>query len=423
VRCLGASLVLASCAARPDSAADGFVGPRPKNLVILSMDTLARDRTGPSVTPTLDALATSGVRLANHASCSNWTLQSVLCAQTGSNPLSLPYLAEITLDPEPRPLPSTLPSLLPEHFSVFASANAYFSSAWGTDAGYARSVYEEDASLIRLHTQAIELLEAGRGAGPWVYHLHAFEPHVPYAPPEAYLVGLEDLPPIAYDLASAPDHYDALVRWVAMSEAERANVLAHMELRYEAELRWLDDQLAEVLADLRGRGLLADALVVVWSDHGEGFFEHFNQGHAYALYGEETDAIALLWSETIVPAVIDAPTTHADLVPTVLDALGYAAPPGLDGLPARLVPADRPRTAFTAARSGVVQSAEVAGGRLHYWWSGSKRYYDHAADPLETTDIYDPSSPGVQAAWAVLGPEVDAAAARITSLQPIDSGP
>lgn len=420
---LGALLALASCAARPDSAADGFVGPRPHNLVILSIDTLARGRTGPDQTPTLESLAQSGVRLTNHASCSNWTLQSVLCAQTGLNPLSLPYLAEITLDPEPRALPDTLPSLLPEHFSVFASANTYFSSEWGTDAGYARSVLAQDAPLTSLHAQAIDLLESGRGAGPWVYHLHAFEPHVPYDPPAAYLTGIDDLPPISYDLTSERDHYDALTRWVSLTETERANVLAHMELRYDAELRWLDDQIAEVLSDLRGRGLLADTLVVVWSDHGEGFFEHFNQGHGYALYGEETDAVVVLWSETILPATIDAPTTHADLVPTVLDALGHPIPPGLDGRPARLVPADRPRTAFSSAKSGVVQSAQVAGGRLHYWWNGTHRYYDHTSDPAEQTDVYDPTAPGVRAAWAVLGPEVDAAAARITTIQPIDSGP
>ena len=64
-----------------------FGGKKPKNVLMISIDTLRRDRVGRygknGNTPFMDRLLGEGVALDNHRSCSDWTYPSILCALTG----------------------------------------------------------------------------------------------------------------------------------------------------------------------------------------------------------------------------------------------------------------------------------------------------------------------------------------------------
>ncbi len=91
---------------------------------------------------------------------------------------------------------------------------------------------------------------------------------------------------------------------------------------YHAELTWMDAQIGGLLAWLGNRGQLANTLVVVVADHGEGFGEHGWWGHGL-LYGEQI-RVPLLFMGPGVKAgvVIPGPTSVVDIVPTALDLLG-----------------------------------------------------------------------------------------------------
>jgi arylsulfatase A-like enzyme len=94
---------------------------------------------------------------------------------------------------------------------------------------------------------------------------------------------------------------------------------------YDDCIAFLDEQLDRLLNELERRGVLENTVVVITSDHGEGFGDHGICGHAYSVFMEEVG----------VPLVILAPGTPRgradyhpvslrDLPATVVDLLGLA---------------------------------------------------------------------------------------------------
>ncbi|MCA9580024.1 MAG: sulfatase-like hydrolase/transferase, partial [Myxococcales bacterium] len=95
--------------------------------------------------------------------------------------------------------------------------------------------------------------------------------------------------------------------------------------RYDGELRYVDDQLARLLAALEARGLDEDTLVVVTSDHGEDMGEHgvwFS--HGWTLFDPALHVPLVL----ALPGGLPEGRRYEDLVqsvdvlPTVLALLG-----------------------------------------------------------------------------------------------------
>lgn len=96
--------------------------------------------------------------------------------------------------------------------------------------------------------------------------------------------------------------------------------------RYLNDLRFLDSQIARIVEHLRAKGLLDSTILVLAGDHGEAFGQHpRNWTHSRASYEENLATPAVLWQPALfAPKAIDLDTSHVDLLPTVLDALGIA---------------------------------------------------------------------------------------------------
>lgn len=414
--------------------ADGRV---PTNLLMVSIDTLRRDRLarygGAGTMPFIDALAADGVALDDHAGCSNWTFHATTCVLRGSDPLEwgfVPYLLdEGGIREDVPPGTDFLATWLGAagFTSVLVTTNALLSLDHGNGVGY--DLVEEAPGLGTTPASAAAAEALGRleeiapTASRWFLHLHLMEPHRPYDPPPEYLAGLEDLPPVPYDLTTFDGHDQAV--WDSlngMSAEDRAVLEQHMRLRYDGEAAWLDAQLGAWFAELGAGGWLDDALVVVWSDHGEQLWEHGYEAHAFTLFGEENDAILLFSAPGLAPAAWTRPTWQGDLAPTLLDLYRQPVPEVVTGLPLGRAPDDRPRFAFTRGKVGAFQSVRTGSDHLHFGWqdpaavepwmapSQGVRYHDRASDPAEAVDRYDPADPRVLAAWELLLPRIEAAA-------------
>lgn len=98
---------------------------------------------------------------------------------------------------------------------------------------------------------------------------------------------------------------------------------------YCNNLRYLDQQIERIYRHLQQRGVLDDTIVVLAGDHGEAFGQHpHNYTHSRMSYNENVRTPALLLNRHLFPArVITAPTSHVDIVPTVLDALAIPYDP------------------------------------------------------------------------------------------------
>ena len=246
-------------------------------------------------------------------------------------------------------------------------------------------------------------------ADRWFLHLHVKEPHAPYNPPSRHLEALDELEEWPENLANRETHYATRNDWGNLTKGEQSLLEQHLRVRYRGEVSLLDELVAEGIADLQRAGLLDDTLVVVWSDHGEAFWEHGFQTHAFFLFGEENDAIGVFWAKNIVPTRVAGPTHAIDLVPTVLEALEVDVPNHVTGIAVGLAPDDRFRFSSALARKSGVQTVERNGLRMQYrWFDGRVDVFDKTVDPGETTNVFNPRLPEQLALWDALRPQIEA---------------
>jgi arylsulfatase A-like enzyme len=343
--------------------------------------------------------------------CSNWTLASTFCTMLGRYPIDVGAAPEVFEEQVSAPMPDVpmLPLWLGEagFYSVLSTANLMFSDAHNNAQGFDQiAQFAVSTDAVRVAAQGALLLDEGT-ADRWYLHLHLMEPHRPYTAPEAFLEELDGLGVIPYDLSNAGAYAAIDAAWATLSQADQDLIGQHLQVRYGGTGRWLDTQLADIWAELEAQGLLDDTLVVVWTDHGEAFFERDRQAHGWMLLSEENDGIALFWHPGITPLAWGQPTTSIDIAPTVLSLLGLAQPDDVDGLVVGEAAADRARFASTAAKMGVVQSVRQGDHRLQFVWeTGLVQVFDVVSDPDETVDLFDANDPVTLALWAALLPRI-----------------
>jgi tetratricopeptide (TPR) repeat protein len=280
------------------------------NVLLVTIDTLRADRLGSSgdalaQTPTLDRLAAAGVRFAQaHA-------HSVVTLPSHANLLSglLPFQHGVR-DNSGFRFPAgreTLASLLRKRgyrTGAFVSAfplDARFGLARGFDVYDDRLGDPEAVATFRMAerpgpaTVALAERFVASGTAPWFAWVHLYEPHAPYAPAE----------PFASRFPGDP---------------------------YRGEVAAADAALRPLLEPLLEKGPQGRTLVVVTGDHGEGLGEHGERTHGLLAYEATLRVPLLVYAPRLLsPRVVSDPVRHVDVLPTILDALGAEAPPGLPG--------------------------------------------------------------------------------------------
>jgi arylsulfatase A-like enzyme len=186
---------------------------------------------------------------------------------------------------------------------------------------------------------------------------------------------------------------------------------------YDNSIHWVDRNVSAVVRELQDRDLQRKTVIIVSSDHGEGFREHGFEGHARTLYREvaEVPLILSLPFELSPGIVVPQVVANVDIWPTILDLLGLPALADADGrslVPlieaaarGEIVAFDRPvfseidRTwgrpkaapdpliAVTQGRYRATRA--LAPGKEH-----DVEYFDHAEDPWEAKNLALPKTGG-----------------------------
>jgi choline-sulfatase len=208
---------------------------------------------------------------------------------------------------------------------------------------------------------------------PFCLWLHYFDPHDPkLRPPDKFMEAYR-LPP-----GPLPDMLRAL---------------------YDAEVRFMDQQLGRVLDQLRESGRFKNTIIVVVADHGEGLGDHNWWTHG------------ILYQEQIrVPLIVCAPSASAgkkvdylvrtiDVMPTVLELAGVSRDkfPSMDG--ASLVPllagngSDPGHVAYADSvdmltYGTAVGTKDVKDDRLFVVTDGTWKYIYHVLRP-EESELYN----------------------------------
>ncbi|MCA9493282.1 MAG: sulfatase-like hydrolase/transferase [Myxococcales bacterium] len=389
----------------------------PRNLLVISIDTTRKDHIdrwapdGLERTPFLSALMASGVVLDDHLQCSNWTFASTSCTHRGQlmeETGFYPKLSNATRAPLPEHQ-GTLATRLGrmDFHSGLVSSNDWLSDNWNNVEGIDEFHRRLTGNTGALLDDGIGLLREWRDRGDerrWFLQVHLVEPHPPYTPPDAY-DPTEDV--AGWDLDSQAGQYDVTRQWPQMTEAEQQQLVEVLDARYSGELQYMDAQLAQRWQVLQDEGFLDDTLVVFWNDHGEQFFEHGQQAHAYGLNAEEGDAFMAFVGAGLQPMAWTAPTHAVDFVPTVLQALG-ADPEqeaGLMGYVLGTSPAGRPRYAATDARLGPQVSVVDGDWKMVFDMDdGTVGMWNRRDDPKELRDRFEAHDEKAQELWELLRP-------------------
>lgn len=162
---------------------------------------------------------------------------------------------------------------------------------------------------------------------------------------------------------------------------------------YDAEVRRSDEIVGRFIEDLRRMDLYDRSLIVLLSDHGEGLGDHGEMEHGVFVYREaiQVPLLIKLPGNGRAGETVEAVVSLADVMPTILEALGVHSPGEFDGIDILAEP--------TGARSVYAESWYP---RLHYGWqelhsevtdqyhlidAPAVELYDYQADPGETVNI------------------------------------
>jgi arylsulfatase A-like enzyme len=366
----------------------------PRNVVLISIDTLnqrALRAFDASAVPqwNLDAFAERSVRFTKAYSAAPWTLPSHASLFTGLYPDrhgDTDY--RCTMKPEI----ATLASVLRERgFETLAfTEGTFLDRRYGFDRGFDRydangASGDPPLSLPRNGSKPNKVGEDPFDRGiavlqqradskrPFFLFLHTYAVHnytnlTPWA--------AADIP--RAELRTTKQYTECLHDANLCSARDR-EVLAQL---YSRELSHLDPQFGGFLAALDESGLRRSTLVIVVSDHGEGFDAQHARIHHGGRLNEDQLRVPVMFSAPGLEAqTIDAPISLVDVMPTTLALLGVDPPQGIDG-----------RSFADAVRGGSAAAPRpLYAMEFFFFWDGGKRFETPSVreDPLSLAVIDD----------------------------------
>lgn len=363
----------------------------PPNLILVSLDALRTDHLSLSgypreTSPFLDAVAANGAHFPQAIVNTHGTPPSHTTLLTGlhqrTHRVSIPpYPGMHWAHVAPAEL-VTLPERLAErgYTSLAVTGGGLLSARFGLDQGFA--VFDDEPrDVAQAAARLLEHLDAHTDPpGPRFLFFHTYEIHSPYLPPPEYAARFpapaSDLVPLSENLVPLQERADTL----------RPEDLAFLRARYDAGIRYTDDVMRGLFAELARRGILENALVLITSDHGEEFGEHGGLLHRGLLYDELLRVPLILAGPGVRRGPDPRLASSIDVTPTLLGAAGIPVPPELPGRDLRGPPPPEPdavvaeyaeqRVALRTARYKWIENAE-----------GPPELYDLAADPVEQQDL------------------------------------
>lgn len=336
---------LLACATAVLAAACGGGPPSvPRNLLFVVFDTTRADHLGCfgytrcDTTPTVDGLARDGAQLANVYAQSSLTPVSAGSFLTGTYPYrhgvrSLFVVGEESLSPEV-PTLAELMARSGRSTAAFVSAKP-MGSHYGLGRGFEH--YDDDLSATRERYEVARFADAPQrpaeettdsalawldehGRDPFFALVHYFDAHDPsFVPPRAFLQQHVSFP--------LPAELDRQWSYAGVQGRRSAEAgLERLVELYDAEIRYMDAELARLLERLEQLGVREDTLVCVLADHGESFGEHGYFTHGWL--AEEQLRVPVVLQGPAIPAgrVVTARLRTVDLTPTLAELFELAQP-------------------------------------------------------------------------------------------------
>ena len=314
----------------------------PPNIILVTIDTLRPDHLscygyGRETSPFIDGLAARGTLFRNAYATSSWTPPSMASIFTSLYPrshgvnhghlsqLRKKVVMQELLSPDFMTIPEALKANGYATFGV--STNPHMYPGTGFERGFDRFAGLWFSDALATNEEVAKLKEEIGAARPYFLWVHYFDPHDPYLMRDPWI-------------REYAVQRSACKKWARMTMKEirerQEEIAADPEaLRalgdlYDSEIAFTDNALRELFELL---AVDEKALVIITSDHGEGFLDHGLLGHGNSLFEELIRVplvVALPAGEARARSVAEA-VSITDVFPTILAAAGAAVPAGIDG--------------------------------------------------------------------------------------------
>ncbi len=311
-----------------------------KNVILVSLDTLRADRIGAYggrnvLTPHIDRIANQGVLFERAYAAYPNTMSSHASLFTGLLPSEhgvLPGRARGVSDER-----ETLAEVFADagYSTAAFTENGFVSSRWGFAQGF--DLYDDGSNLIQGSSfagraentfgRAIDWL-AQKSDAPVFLFIHSYQVHIPYSPPPREISRLsarrlhryQGRYSLRFDVSSIGAFNAGDLE---LTPLERRQV----ELLYDAEVRSLDAQVGRLDRAIHQMGIEDETLLVLFSDHGEEFFEHGYLGHGSSLHQQALHVPVILRNRGGLPSGKRIPEVAGliDLGPTLVELAGIAS--------------------------------------------------------------------------------------------------
>lgn len=264
-------------------------------IYLIIIDTLRADHLGcygypRNTSPFIDSLAKEGILFEKAYSQSSSTCPSHASIFTGLYPFQHRVLANgYVLDDSY----TTLAEILRDNgfkTAAFASTDRHFRV---TNINQGFDFYEDPVGTMELLGRVYRSARlTKKNASIWLNNfdtnqklflwLHFFDPHIPYRPPKIHI----------QEIKESLNRQDFLryMKNIPTDMEVFENKIYKMYrkiIRYDAEIRYVDEELKHFFSFIDHKGLNKNALWIITSDHGEGLGQHKWYIHGKLLYQEQ----------------------------------------------------------------------------------------------------------------------------------------
>lgn len=393
---------------------------RLRDVVLFGADTLRQQALGcygaaENHTPNVDQLAREGAMFMQVTTAAPWTRPSFASIFTSLYPSQ--HKAELHLSALPQSVTTLAEVLKDQGYFTIGFARTLFDGfvgpGTGFDQGFDAYLYSDDTEEVSEMVRKFldlngDALRELRGGGIVLFR-HLYEPHAAFINHNPDLVRNE-----GGLLGTVDITFDLLFNRLIPNDPALANEADVRYVRevYNGEAAYMDRRVGEALLRLRHLGLYENALIALFSDHGESLNEKPGAWVHPTPY--ETCVrvpLILRFPGVTTPGTrVDGVLTgNLDIMPTLLAALGIPAPAGMEGRNLLDPAAAPPRFSFSEDRKLGFLTARDATMKLAVRQASAARrnddesirdwvlfnedspsvyeLYDIAADPWELRDL------------------------------------
>lgn len=253
---------------------------------------------------------------------------------------------------------------------------------------------------------ACELIRNYDNDKPLFLKISFARPHSPYDPPKRFLDMYEnvDIPkPAVGDWCN--QYAERLEPEKVSSDAPFGNFgdeyAQKSRKHYYANITFIDEQIGQVIAALKEKGMYDDAIICFTADHGDMLGDHYHWRKTYPYEGSAHIPYIVKWPSGMTKTVaagakIEQPVELRDFLPTFIELAGGTVPPDMDGLSLlKLVQNKLPEwRKYIDLEHATCYSEDnywsaLTNGKMKYVWNfhtGKEQLFDLNKDPHELVE-------------------------------------